>query len=651
MVASRKSKLKLITKAEIEELQNQHRYFFIEEGEGRVAFYCKRGFGHDLTMFYPHDRRWLTRNEIDAILQGPSWEEEAAQIRKDHQREKERYMQVQQLETRDPNVFAWHQSTQATDLPAPTLGELLELLEEAAPAANDGPFQRGRLPRFLQVHNHYIDPGRWQPRKEFEPEALQELADDIKKRGIINPLKVFINKQQRFELIAGERRLRAARLVDVGLVPIEVIEGTAQQLQEMSVIDNLQRENLKPMEEGEAYQRMFQELGVSEAELARRLGKSRGYIQQRRALATAAPVVREAIENGEINLTLVRNIVMGTDNPKLQKKALTALKKRLNTGARTDEKHVREIVGDIVMKNAADKLKELGWNVKDGYVWGGSERPRQWEANEMTAAVNEQRRPPGEPPAPGEPTSEQAYILQARYHDYYFKEDKYKPWLVYSDRETYQATFYSLEEIPDLTLQIGRDFADLQKRFNEHGWHLNLTEQGHFHVTHPNGRHNSLLNWSACENFLQRIIAGEEGTDKQADHRYQWECQHCHKRFTHPEAKYLKLGYHNLCQGCYDVAVQRTAELREEIKQEHGMLIVRMDADLLRRTLKRFHDAGDSISKVRGNTFENHRNRWLRLQQFDAEQLREVYLDCLAEDAYMLEREKQAYGELTGGKA
>jgi ParB/RepB/Spo0J family partition protein len=553
---------------------------------------------------------------------------------------------TQTLETSNPDVAAWHRETLATDLPAPTLVQLFDLLEGAAPKGDR--FRRGQLPRFLQVHNHYIVPGRWQPRTTFDEAALQELADDIERRGIINPLKVFVNRSGKFELIAGERRLKAARLAGVGLVPIEVIEGSADDIHEMSIIDNLQREDLKPLEEGEAYQRMFRELNISEAELARRLGKSRGHIQQRRALAAAAPVVREAIESGEINLTLARNIAMGTDNHKLQKKALTALKKRLNTGARTDEKHVREIVGDIVMKNAADKLKELGWNVKDGYVWGGSERPRQWEASEMTAAVNEQRRPPGEPPAPGEPTAEQEYMLQARYHDYYFKERSYAPWLVYSDRETYRATFYSAAEIPDLVMQIRRDLDDLQKRFGEQGWSLSLTEQGHFHVTHPNGRHNSLLNWSACENFLQRIIAGEEGTDKAADHRYQWECQHCHKRHMHPEVKYLKLGYQTVCQSCYDVAVQRTAELRDEIKQEHGMLIVRMDVDLLRRTLKRFHDAGDAISKVRGTSFENHRNRWQRLLKFDADQLREVYLDCLAEDAYTLEREEQAHGKLGG---
>lgn len=479
-----------------------------------------------------------------------------------------------------------------------------------------------------------------------EEAALQELADDIERRGIINPLKVFVNHSSKFELIAGERRLRAARLAGVGLVPIEVIEGSADDIHEMSIIDNLQREDLKPLEEGEAYQRMFQELKISEAELARRLGKSRGHIQQRRALAAAAPVVREAIENGEINLTLARNIAMGTDNHKLQKQALTRLKKRMSTGARTGEAHVREIVADVVMKNAAAKLKELGWNVLDGYVWGGEERPRQWEGSEMTTAVNEQRRPPGEAPAPGEPTAEQEYMLKARYHDYYFKEGKFTPWLVYSDRETYRATFYSAAEIPDLVLQIGRDFADLQKRFSEQGWSLNLTEGGHFHVAHPNGRHSSLLNWSACESFLQRIIAGEEGTDKHADHRYQWVCQHCQKRFMHPDTPYLKLGYQTVCQGCYDVAIQRTAALRDEIKQEHGMLIVRMDVDLLRRTLKRFHSAGYAIEKIKGKSFENQRNQWQRLQQFDADQLREVYLDCLAEDAFSLEREIRAHGEL-----
>jgi ParB/RepB/Spo0J family partition protein len=450
---------------------------------------------------------------------------------------------------------------------------------------------------------------------------------------------VFVNGKQQFELIAGERRLRAARLADVGLVPIEVIEGSADDIHEMSIIDNLQREDLKPLEEGEAYQRMFRELNISEAELARRLGKSRGHIQQRRALAAAAPVVREAIENGEINLTLARNIAMGTDNPKLQKKALTALKKRLNTGARTEEKHVREIVQDVVRKDAGDTLKKLGWNVLDGYIWGGNEKPRHWEAAEMTQAAKEQRRPEGEPPAPGELTPEQEYMIQVRYFDYY-KDEKFQPWLVFTDRESYRPEFFSHAEIPDLILDIGREFASLQKLFKSYGYELKINNHGSLIVSHPKGAERNCLSLKGVRDFLEQVEAGKVNPE-QRSHGYQWICQHCLKKFhSLSDESNLWLSRDHVCRTCYDVAMQRIASLREEIKQEHGMLIVRMNTDLLRRLLDRFHGSGatGAIWKVKSKGTEAREAAIQRLQQADEELLREVLLDCLAEDEYERQR-------------
>jgi ParB/RepB/Spo0J family partition protein len=541
---------------------------------------------------------------------------------------------TQHLELSNPDMAEWHKQTQATDLPAPTLGELLDLLEHAS-KKRDGRYQRGNLPRFLQVHNHYIQPGRWQPRKAFDEAALQELADDVQRRGIINPLKVFVNEKELFELIAGERRLRAARLAGLGLVPIEIVEGTPEEIHEMSIIDNLQREGLSPLEEGEAYQQMFQQLGVSEAELARRVGKSRGHVQQRRALAAAAPQVREALEAGEINLTLARNIAMGTDSQKLQKKALAALKKRLGTGARTEEKHVREIVSDIVRKETQEKLKTLGWIVLDGYIWGGSERPRHWEAAEMTQAVNEQRRPTGDLPAPGELTEEQKHIIKARYFEYY-KDEKFQPWLVFTDRHTYRPAFFSYAEIPDLVLDIGREFAELRQQFEKHGYELLMSEAGSLEAKHPRGHTRHSLSLKDLEAFLADLEAGKIDPAKEAQPQgFQWVCQHCAKRLHSRTSTPQRFGHFQLCQNCYDVAKQRIAELREEIKQEHGMLIVRMDAPLLRRMLFRFHSSttGDAIWNVKGYG-HTAQHQWEKLQQADEEQLREVLLDCLTEDEY-----------------
>ena len=119
-----------------------------------------------------------------------------------------------------------------------------------------------------------VEPNKKQPRKFFNEEALQELSDSIKQHGIVQPL-VVAKKDDYFEIIAGERRWRAAKLAGLKEVPIIVKEFTEQEIVEISLIENIQRENLNPIEEAMAYKRLLKEFNLKQDEVAERVSKSR----------------------------------------------------------------------------------------------------------------------------------------------------------------------------------------------------------------------------------------------------------------------------------------------------------------------------------------------------------------------------------------
>ncbi|NLC19419.1 MAG: ParB/RepB/Spo0J family partition protein [Clostridiales bacterium] len=119
-----------------------------------------------------------------------------------------------------------------------------------------------------------IEPNRNQPRKKFDEESLQELADSIRKHGIIQPL-ILQKKGKFYEIIAGERRWRAARLAGLKEVPAIIKDYSPQQAVEIALIENLQREDLNPIEEAQTYQRLIQEFNLKQEEVAERVSKSR----------------------------------------------------------------------------------------------------------------------------------------------------------------------------------------------------------------------------------------------------------------------------------------------------------------------------------------------------------------------------------------
>jgi ParB family transcriptional regulator, chromosome partitioning protein len=144
-----------------------------------------------------------------------------------------------------------------------------------------------------------ISPNPEQPRRHFEPEALAALADSIRRYGLLQPLVVRAVPEG-FELIAGERRLRASEAAGLSAVPVVLREAEPQSRLELALVENVQRQDLTALEEAEAYRHLTEEYGLTQEEVAKRVGKSRPSIANALRLLSLPPEVRAQLENGEI---------------------------------------------------------------------------------------------------------------------------------------------------------------------------------------------------------------------------------------------------------------------------------------------------------------------------------------------------------------
>ena len=152
----------------------------------------------------------------------------------------------------------------------------------------------------IMVKINQVEPNRDQPRKDFDEDALVELADSIKQFGILQPL-IVQKKKGYYEIIAGERRWRAAKIAGVKEVPVIVKEFTDQEIVEISLIENIQRENLNPIEEAMAYKRLLEEFNLKQDEVAERVSKSRTAVTNSMRLLKLSPRVQQMIVDDMIS--------------------------------------------------------------------------------------------------------------------------------------------------------------------------------------------------------------------------------------------------------------------------------------------------------------------------------------------------------------
>jgi ParB family chromosome partitioning protein len=170
-----------------------------------------------------------------------------------------------------------------------------------------GEQEKGELVLHLPLNS--IVPNRLQARKDFNEDKLKELSKSIKEHGVVQPIVVRKNEQGKYELVAGERRWRASGLLGLETIPAIVKDYSTKELTQISLIENIQRENLNPMEEAAAYQRLLQEFSMSQEDLAKKLGKSRPFVVNMVRLLLLDPKVQKMVEKGDISVGHARALL------------------------------------------------------------------------------------------------------------------------------------------------------------------------------------------------------------------------------------------------------------------------------------------------------------------------------------------------------
>ena len=205
-----------------------------------------------------------------------------------------------------------------------------------------------------------------QPRKQFDPDALADLADSIRQHGIIQPLTVRKLQSGYYQIIAGERRWRAARMAGLSQVPVVVIEADDRKAMELAMIENLQREDLNPMEEAEGYRTLMDQYGLTQEETSQRVGKSRSAVANALRLLNLTKDVRAMVEEGKLSGGHARALVPLTEE--LQKTAaaliikddLSVRQTELLVKKLTAEKKDKPVKDATAVDYAAEAARELG---------------------------------------------------------------------------------------------------------------------------------------------------------------------------------------------------------------------------------------------------------------------------------------------------
>lgn len=192
-----------------------------------------------------------------------------------------------------------------------------------------------------------------QPRKQFDPEALADLADSVRQHGIIQPLTVRKLQSGYYQIIAGERRWRAARMAGLDQVPAIVIEADDRKAMELAMIENLQREDLNPMEEAEGYHQLMEQYGLTQEETAQRVGKSRPAVANALRLLNLCPPLRAMVEDGRLSGGHARTLL--PLSPALQEEA-AALVLKNELSVRQTEQLVKKLTAEKKEQPAPDAL-------------------------------------------------------------------------------------------------------------------------------------------------------------------------------------------------------------------------------------------------------------------------------------------------------
>jgi ParB family chromosome partitioning protein len=247
-----------------------------------------------------------------------------------------------------------------------------QVLDDIQNSSTEVPGQRE-----IEIPVGEIRPNPYQPRKEFDEKALNELADSIRTHGIFTPLLVR-KSVSGYDLIAGERRLRASKIAGLETVPAIVVDFTDDQMMEISILENVQREDLNPIEEAAAYDSLVKKLGYTQEKLAERVGKSREYCANLMRLLKLPSEVQQMVIDKKLTMGHVRPLLSLNDEDQIYDAAMEVMKKKMSV--REVEQYVRELTGgekkkprksikrkDPYLKDIEERMSEkLGTQVEVG---------------------------------------------------------------------------------------------------------------------------------------------------------------------------------------------------------------------------------------------------------------------------------------------
>lgn len=176
----------------------------------------------------------------------------------------------------------------------------------------------------LEVMLSEIEPNRGQPRKDFDEEALNDLANSIREHGLLQPILVRSKPQGGYEIIAGERRWRACRMAGLRTVPVVIREMSEKEVMEVALIENLQREDLNPIEEALGFRSLMVSYNMTQEQVAERMGKSRSAVANTLRLLDLSPTETEALKSGKVSAGQARTLLSAEKDSALRHDMLKA---------------------------------------------------------------------------------------------------------------------------------------------------------------------------------------------------------------------------------------------------------------------------------------------------------------------------------------
>lgn len=212
------------------------------------------------------------------------------------------------------------------------------------------------IDRVYELETNLLQANPLQPRGIISPDSLQELVDSIREQGILEPI-VAAKTPAGYQIIAGERRWRAAKILGLEKVPVVIKETTPQGMLEMSIVENVQREDLNPIERAQAYKRLIEEFGLGTNEVARRVGKSAPTVSNTIRLLSLPDAIKDALVAGVITEGHVRPLISLGDS-----KLMLDLFKRIlkeNSTVRETEEIARQVKGEVQQKEPRTKTHKL----------------------------------------------------------------------------------------------------------------------------------------------------------------------------------------------------------------------------------------------------------------------------------------------------